>query len=205
MDDKDQLENMMEDARFFCVRSPILFRMSTRLRIIDSVDIRYGLDDEYGFRNIFTSKGIRQLISVSAAYFNALAPDGGSSEESAQDAVRPRFLQMLVLLLSMLSGADLRKMADFLWTTYGIKADPTNLELLILKVIPLSSINSKVFLSALIPAVTGLDVHPETINDQTYCWEQLLKHIAGKGYLLPGTIDDLGTAQHSWMMHNTAG
>ncbi|KAF2166158.1 hypothetical protein M409DRAFT_23349 [Zasmidium cellare ATCC 36951] len=177
-DDKYQLENMMEDARFFCVRSPILFRMSTRLRIIESAHIRYGLDDEYGFRNIFTSKGIRQLISVSA-------------EESAQDAVRPRFLQMLVLLLSMLAGADLTKMADFLQTTYGIKADRPDLELLILKVIPLSSINSQVFLSALIPTVTGREVHPETVKNQNYCWQELIKHLASKGYLLPGTIDDL--------------
>ena len=61
-DDKAQLENMMEDARFFCVRSPILFRMSTRRRIIDSADIRYGLDDEFGFRTVYTSKGIDCFI-----------------------------------------------------------------------------------------------------------------------------------------------
>ena len=67
-DEKYQLENMMEDARFFCLRSPILFRMNTRLRIIESADIRYGTDDEYGFRNIYTSKGIQRLVSVSAAY-----------------------------------------------------------------------------------------------------------------------------------------
>lgn len=199
-DDKHQLENMMEDAKFFCVRSPILFRMSTRLRIIESADIRYGIDDEYGFRNIFTSKGIRQLISVSAAYFNALAPDGDQAQESAQDAVRARFLQMLVLLLSMLAEADLTKMANFLQTTYGIKADRPDLELLILKVLPLSSINSQVFLSALIPAVTGRDVHPEMIKDQYYCWQELVKHLATRGYLLPGTIDDLRSGQHSWIM-----
>ncbi|KAK4497107.1 hypothetical protein PRZ48_011557 [Zasmidium cellare] len=199
-DDKFQLENMMEDARFFCVRSPILFRMSTRLRIIESADIRYGLDDEYGFRNIYTSRGIWQLISVSAAYFNSLAPDGVHAKESAQDAVRPRFLQMLVLLLSMLAGADLRKMADFLQTTYGIKADRPDLELLILKVIPLSSINSHVFLSALIPAVTGREVDPGTIKNQDYSWQELIKHLASRGYLLPGTIDDLRSGQHSWIM-----
>ena len=36
------LDTMIEDARRLCVRSPILFRMSTRSRIIQSKNTRYG-------------------------------------------------------------------------------------------------------------------------------------------------------------------
>ena len=116
--------------------------------------------------------------------------------------MRPRFLQMLVLLLSMFSGDDLRQMADFLRSTYSIKPDRGDLELLILKVIPLTSINSEVFLSALIPAITGREVEKYGRHGQwrEHCWEELLKDLARRGYLLPGTVNDLGHDKLSWLL-----
>jgi hypothetical protein len=37
------LDVMIEDARRLCVRSPILFRMSTRRHIVSSKNTRYGM------------------------------------------------------------------------------------------------------------------------------------------------------------------
>lgn len=68
----DYLEDMMEATRVFYSRCPILFRMGTRKHIIFGNDIRYGIDDDSGFKTIFPSEGIRQILSVSAAFFNAL-------------------------------------------------------------------------------------------------------------------------------------
>ncbi|KAF7198174.1 hypothetical protein HII31_00530 [Pseudocercospora fuligena] len=197
--DRENLENMMEDTRTFLARSPILFRAGTRNRVIDAVNIRYGIDDEQGFRTIYTSRGIQQLISVSASYFNALDPATRSADDMTQTMVRPRFLQTLCLLLSMLSNVDIRQMSDFLYATYGIKADRPNIEVLFLKVIPLASINSKVFLSSVVPAVLGYKVENSAIEDEAQCWETLLKKLAERGYLLPGTVDDLGRNENSWL------
>lgn len=55
------LDQMIEAARRFCVRSPILFRQSTRLKIIESNQTRYGVDNEDLFTTFSTSKGIQQL------------------------------------------------------------------------------------------------------------------------------------------------
>lgn len=55
------LDQMIEAARRFCVRSPILFRMSTRPKIINSNDTRYGVDNEHAFKTFTASKGIQEL------------------------------------------------------------------------------------------------------------------------------------------------
>lgn len=55
------LDQMIEAARRFCVRSPILFRQSTRLKIIESNQTRYGVDNEHLFKTFTTSKGIQEL------------------------------------------------------------------------------------------------------------------------------------------------
>ena len=57
---------------------------------------------------------------------------------------------MIVLLLSLVNNEDLAEIKDFLEATYGLKADRTSLELTILKVIPLMSINPRVFLRSLV-------------------------------------------------------
>lgn len=51
------------------------------------------------FQTLTTSSGIKNIISLSAAYFNSLA----SYNKQEQQLIRPRFLQMLVLLLSLLN------------------------------------------------------------------------------------------------------
>lgn len=142
------LERMIEDARRLCTRSPILFRMSTRTRIISSKNTRYGVDHGPMFRTLTTSRGIREIISLSASYYNSLDPT--DSKGTAQGRMRPKFLQMIVLLLSLLNNDDLAEIKDFLESTYGLKSDRRSLELCILKVVPLLSINSKVFLKSLV-------------------------------------------------------
>ena len=52
---KSILEHMIEDARRLCLRSPILFRMSTRSRIISSKITRYGVDHHEMFRTLTVS------------------------------------------------------------------------------------------------------------------------------------------------------
>ena len=196
------LETMIEDARRLCIRSPILFRMSTRVRIINSENTRYGINHGPMFRTLTTSKGIKEIISLSAAYYNSLDPTG--SESSTQKYIRPRFLQMVVLLLSLLNNEDLAELKDFLEATYKLKADRRDIELLILKVIPLMSINPRVFLNALVPAIDGFPLASANTNideDHSHIWNVFIKRILEDGYILPGTVVDLGRRRLSWIVN----
>ncbi len=195
------LETMIEDARRLCIRSPILFRMSTRVRIINSENTRYGVSHVPMFRTLTTSKGIKEIISLSAAYYNSLDPTG--SDDSTQKYIRPRFMQMIVLLLSLLNNEDLAELKDFLEATYKLKADRRDIELLILKVIPLLSINPRVFLNALVPAIEGfpLEIGRTNVDEEhSHIWNIFIKRILADGYLLPGTVDDLGRRSLSWIV-----
>ena len=195
------LETMIEDTRRLCIRSPILFRMSTRVRIINSENTRYGINHGPMFRTLTTSKGIKEIISLSAAYYNSLDPT--STESSTQKYIRPRFLQMVVLLLSLLNNEDLAELKDFLEATYKIKADRRDIELLILKVIPLMSINPRVFLNALVPAIDGFPLESASTNideDHDHIWNIFIKRILENGYILPGTVVDLGRRRLSWIV-----
>ena len=195
------LETMIEDARRLCIRSPILFRMSTRVRIINSENTRYGINHGPMFRTLTTSKGIKEIISLSAAYYNSLDPT--SSDDSTQRYIKPRFLQMIVLLLSLLNNEDLAELKDFLEATYKLKADRRDIELLILKVIPLLSINPRVFLNALVPAIDGFPLEtgsPDVDEDHSRVWNTFIKRIVEDGYLLPGTVEDLGRRHLSWIV-----
>ncbi len=193
------LEIMIEDARRLCVRSPVLFRMSTRDRIINSKNTRYGINHGPMFRTLTTSKGIREIISISASYYNSLDPIG--SKNKTQKSIRPRFLQMMVLLLSLLNNEDLLEITDFLESTYKLKADRWHLELLFLKVIPLMSINSKVFLEAMVPAFEGFPLENSNLEDNYgHYWNTFVLRVLQQGYLLPGTVTDLGRDQMSWII-----
>ena len=97
---KELLETMIEDARRLCIRSPILFRMSTRAKIINSDNTRYGADHGPMFRTLTTSKGIKEIISLSSSYYNSLDPTG--EDDTTQQFIRPRFLQMMVLVCASL-------------------------------------------------------------------------------------------------------
>lgn len=96
---------MIEDARRLCIRSPILFRMSTRRQIVASKNTRYGVDDGMMFKTLTTSAGIKNIIRVSSSYFNSLPQTmlPANDKQKIHSEVRPRFLQMLVLLLSLLN------------------------------------------------------------------------------------------------------
>jgi hypothetical protein len=74
------LDTMIEDARRLCARSPILFRMATRQKIINSKNTRYGVDQGRFFQTLTTSKGIKEIISLSASYYNSLDPAGTNDE-----------------------------------------------------------------------------------------------------------------------------
>ncbi|KAF2399750.1 hypothetical protein EJ06DRAFT_530553, partial [Trichodelitschia bisporula] len=189
------LEVMMEDVRRLCQRSAILFRMSTRVKIMNSKNTRYGVNNGRQFTTLTTSKGIREIIKLSASYFTAL-----DTMEKAQQLIRPRFLQMLVLLLSFLNNSDLDKIRYFVEQTFHFKADRSNLELLFLKVIPFYSINPRVFLTSVVAAFeSDPPKEPETC-DYAWYWDTFLKRLTQHGYLLPGSVDQLGRRPHSWLV-----
>ena len=196
---KELLDRMIEAARRFCVRSPILFRMSTRTKIINSNNTRYGVDNEHSFQTFTTSKGIQEIIMMSASYYSALDPSAPGMDKDTQRMIRPRFLQMLTLLLSLLNDHDLKTMSDFVERTFGINPQRADMELLFLKVIPLTSINSKVFLQGLIPAVDQWTVSDEALRDEPRVWANLVKRLARKGYLLPASVENIGHRHGSWI------
>ena len=108
---------------------------------------------------------------------------------------------MIVLLLSLLNNKDLGEIKNFVEDTYGINADRHHLEMLFLKVLPLASINSKVFLDALVEdlddASLPKDQKANYDNLRKY-WRIFLKRRLDEGYLLPGTVTDLGGSHLSW-------
>lgn len=149
------------------------------------------------FRTLTTSRGIKNIISLSAAYFNSLPSSDG--KDKAQEMIRPRFLQMLVLLLSLLNNDDLGELAEFLESTYGIKAERRDIELLILKVLPLSSINSKIFINGLVDAFEGSDITRD-LTDQARVWNFFVQRLLLSGYIIPAGVEDLGQDGLSWVV-----
>ena len=179
------LDTMINDVRRLCTRSPRLFRMSTRSLIAKSTDTRYGVDYGNMFVTLNTSEGIRKLVEKSSAYYLSL-----NDSKIDQDFVRPKFLQMLVLLLSLLNDTDLEKIRTVLESTYEIPGDRANLELLIMKVIPLGSINSQVFLEGLFEAYKPEETKASYIHQlQNEIWEELQQELAEQGYLVPALIE----------------
>jgi hypothetical protein len=202
---KDLLETMIDDARRLVLRSPILFRMSTRVQIISSKNTRYGVDYDRYFQTLATSKGIRETISLSAAYFDSLkALPGGGTKDDTQAFLRPKFLQMIVLLLSLLNDDDLAEISEFLETTYNLGANRRHLELLFLKVMPLMSINPTIFLRAMDMAYFQGSLNSDktgTLNkDQSDFWDHLISQVLKEGCLLPGVLEDLGRERYSWVL-----
>jgi hypothetical protein len=191
------LDEMMEDVRRLCHRSPILFRMSTRNRIITSRNTRYGTNNSRQFTTLTTSRGIQEIIGHSASYYLTL-----NSDEEKQKAIKSRFLQMLVILLSFLNDRDLLEIKEWLEQTYKFRADRASLELLILKVLPLESINPKVFLNALVPAFEGYvpNQDPSNFNDFKHQWDTFVRRMLDRGFLLPGTVSLLGRPAMSWLV-----
>src|SRR5690349_20692902 len=95
---------------------------------------------------------------------------------------------------------DLHELAEFLEVTYRIRAERHHLELLILKVLPLMSINSKIFLNGLLTAFEGPLVNPSPhLDDQPEIWRLFLLRLLRHDYVLPGTIEQLGDRNFSWI------
>lgn len=190
------LEVMIEDARRLAVRSPILFRQSTRQQIARSRNTRYGVNHGSMFETITTSVGIKNIISKSVACFDSLAVLGENNDD--QRLVRPKFLQMLVLLLSLLNDADLRTIAPVLEKTYRIRPDRTSIELLILKVLPLQSINKTIFVREMVTAVgRAPDRFPES---EEKVWNNFIADLINLGYVLPGFTTQIGQFNQSWLV-----
>ena len=60
------------------------------------------------------------------------------------------------------------------------------------------------FLNALVPAVEGFRLEtgsPNTDDDHSITWRTFIQRILEDGYLLPGTVDDLGQERLSWIVN----
>jgi hypothetical protein len=188
------LEMMIEDARRLLVRSPILTRVAQRVRIHTSQNTRYGFDTGTMFHTFTTSKGITEVIQQGVGYYQDLDDD-----VEAQERIRPRFMQMLVFLLSLLNDDDLSRIQSALEQTYQLKADRKSIELTILKVLTSLSVAPHGFLKGVIGAFHSKSV---TMGDdeqsESRAWDLFLGEIASLGWLLPGTMEDLGRVPGSW-------
>ncbi|KAL2040411.1 hypothetical protein N7G274_006854 [Stereocaulon virgatum] len=67
------------------------------------------------------------------------------------------------------------------------------------KGIPFLSINARVFLKALVPATEGFPLSSNRDEDDSHIWDVILKRILKDGYLLPGTVVDLGHECLPWL------
>lgn len=176
------LDKMINDVRRLCSRSPTIFRLATRSKISKSKDTRYGVNYENVFATMTTSEGIRIFVERSVTFYLSL-----EDNSTDQEIVRPKFLQMLVVLLALLNDHDLKNIGGFLEETFKIPGDREGLEVLILKVLPLESINSKVFLEDLL-IICNHNVSRINLRDpmqQVQQWQMLQQDLAEKGYILP--------------------
>lgn len=194
---KEVLETMIEDARKLAQRSPILFRTSFRAVISRSRNTRYGVNTPQMFRTITTSKGITQLIQWSTAYYQSLDDPEIVSQE--QQDIKTKFLQMLVILLSLLNDEDLESIKNYIESTFRIMGDRKSIEMLCLKVIPLMSINPKLFITEMLLAFEGYKVYEPDEQDLATYWDEFIKRRIPEKYILPGTIHTLGRSTLSWI------
>jgi hypothetical protein len=194
---KEVLDTMIEDARKLAQRSPILFRTSFRSVIRRSKNTRYGVNTPQMFRTITTSKGITQLVSWSAAYYKSLDDPNNMSEE--QSGIKIKFLQMLVVLLSLLNDDDLESIRNYIESAFRLKGDRKSIEMLCLKVIPLMSINPKLFIMEMLRAFEGYKVYEPDEHDLPTFWDEFLKRRVADQYILPGSLAMLGRPTLSWI------
>ena len=186
------LDTMINDVRRLCTRSPTLFRMATRSIIAKSKNTRYGVSYGTVFATMTTSPGIRVFIERSVAYYTSL-----NDSKTDQETVRPKFLQMLVMLLSLLNDEDLRQISSILENTFKMPGNREGLELLILKVLPLSSFNSKVFIEDLLAAtnIGAKKIQQLDRSMQRNSWRKFLTDLARDGYILPVHIQHTGISE----------
>jgi hypothetical protein len=138
------LATMVNDVRRLWTRSPRLFRMGTRSAIAQSKMTLYGVDYSSNFVTLTSSEAVRKILEQSSSCYWLL--DG---QKTAHGYIRPQFLQMVIVLVSFLNNDDLGKIENLLENLFQIPSHRPNLELLIMKVLPLASTNSTVFLKDL--------------------------------------------------------
>ena len=73
-------------------------------------------------------QGIKEIIFLSAAYYSSLDTDQANH---IQKYIRPRFQQMIILLLALLNNEDLAEIRYLLKATYKLKTDRRGSELLV--------------------------------------------------------------------------
>ena len=185
------LNTIIEDVHVLFARSPVLLRITTRSRIYRSNETRYGISSETNFVTLTTSRVFKEILSCFASIYNSLF-----EQCTLQTQMRVPFWQTMVLLLSLLNDQDLEQVKDFLEATYSLKSSRYDVELLFVKILPLISVNSHVFINALIQTVEG---HPLKDPDKhDHIWKVFIGRILENGYVLPGNLKDLGSTPYSW-------
>lgn len=188
----DILENMIEDARRLLVRSPILSRASKRLAIQQSENTRYGTDNGTRFFTFTTSSGIAEMIVMGVAYYATL-----KRSPEAQLKIRPKLLQMVVLLLALLNDNDLESIRPVLEEDYELQSDRKSIELTILKVLTLSTVGPLDFLRSTLSNVNQTRIIiPDDEETRAIEWDKFLGEIAALGWLLPCSIEQLKDSKH---------
>ena len=156
-------------------------------------------------------------ISLGASVFDSL--DSSDSSNVTQKYIRQGFLQMIVLLMSLLNDSDLQEIKGFIEDTYNLCIDRWYLEMLFLKVLPLASINPKVFLDALVHTIEGYHLDPSKpaarryyspvtmgilegiqVYNAEHWWKRFLVDRLQQGFLIPGTVAELGSGCLSWVV-----
>jgi hypothetical protein len=72
-----------------------------------------------------------------------------------------------------------------------------------LKAVPLMSINSKVFVEAMIPAIEGFPLNTDRDSSDgahRYAWDIFVRRILDLGYLLLGGVTDLNREENFWIV-----
>ena len=188
------LATMIEDARRLLIRSPNLTRAAQRIVIQSSRNTRYGFDTGKMFHTFTTSRGIAEMIQQGVGYYSSLNQAAGE-----QSKIKPRFLQMVVFLLSLLNNTDLDRLKPSLEKSYDLKADRQSIELTVLKVLTLEAVGPYSFLTGVISAVYGKRIEiQDTEEAKKKEWDDFLGFIGGCGWLLPGPGPQVGRKVGSW-------
>jgi hypothetical protein len=158
--------------------------------IAQSTNTRYGVDYGSLFVTLTTSEGIRKLVEQSSSYYLSL-----NESKLDQEFVKPKFMQMLIMLLALLNNDDLKKITKVLESTFQIPGDRESIELIIMKVLPLGAINPEIFLESLFEAYMPLERKEGgyELRLQRKIWEELQQDLAQKGYLVPTVMGNSGS------------
>jgi len=169
--------------------------------IAQSTNTRYGVDYGSLFVTLTTSEGIRKLVEQSSSYYLSL-----NESKTDQAFVKPKFMQMLVMLLALLNNDDLKKITKVLESTFQIPGDRESIELIIMKVLPLGAINPEIFLQGLFEAYKPLERKEGgyELRLQRKIWEELQQDLANKGYLIPTVLGISGYANQTVWTTNHA-